>query len=371
MRSRLQSRLFRMLQLSGRGEDDPRPSLGRAKAAWYPSRVRRILAAIVTLAAFASACASPPGDTRTARPRVAAAAAVTGPRAPLTRRAPLRYDVGGRAFPLPIVRGSIGGHPTLLLVDTGANVHVVAGWLARKLRFDLKKLGEQGTDHLGRSITTWQVDFPRLALEQWGAVGATSMIVIEIPQAFEKLGIGGILSPQKLADEGDAVVLDLYGGEMRAAWWDDAARELSASGTSLVTSEIRACEEPDGNGTGLAYVVPSAIDGQKVSLLVDTGAQRSDVLASSPAGQKLAPRSVADREPMYTASGKVVIRRVHDARIETGGFAVAGDIGVVEGSADRACPRDGMLGMDVLRACRLLLGRTRFYGTCSRIDGAR
>jgi predicted aspartyl protease len=328
-----------------------------------------LLPALAALAGCGPARPARSGDA-SVHPRVATAQS-TGPRAPVQRRAPLRFELGGRAFPLPVVRATVAGHPTMLLVDTGANVHVVAGWLARKLALPLEKLGDVGSDHVGKTITTWRSKAAPLALEGWGPVGTSSVIVTEIPEAIEKLGIGGIVSPQKLGDEGDAVVLDLYRGELRAAWWDDAVKELAAGpGASFVTEgRQRACEEPDASGPGIAYVVPATIDGQSAALLVDTGAHRSDVFASSAPGQKLAPRSVTDIEPVYTASGKVSARKLQGARIVSGGFSVVGDVGLIQGSADSGCPRDGVLAMDVLRACTLVLGRARVAGMCTRIDG--
>ena len=319
---------------------------------------------------MATGCAGVRADEP--HPRVATAAR-SEPRAPLRRRAELRYDLVGRAFPLPVVKATIGGRPTLMLVDTGANVHVVAGWLARRLGLPMKKLGDVGSDHVGKAITTWRVEGPAsaLAIDGWGPVAATSLVVTEVPEAIEKMGIGGIVSPQRLADEGDAVLLDLYRGELRAAWWDAAERELGASGTALVApGKQHACEEPDDTGAGVSYVLPVKVEGHVVSLLLDTGAYRSDVFASSPAGQKLLPRSVTDSEPVYAASGRVISRKLRDARIVTGDVSVVGDVGLIQGAADDACPRDGVLAMDVLRACTLLLGRSRVAGVCARIDGA-
>lgn len=330
--------------------------------------VRRAALVLVPALLAAAGCAGTREGDGSGHPRVATAAHA-GPRVPVRRRAPLRFELGGRAFPLPVVNATIAGQPTTLLVDTGANVHVVAGWLARKLALPLEKLGEVGSDHVGKSITTWRSRNTSVTVEGWGAVGTSSVIVTEIPEAIERLGIGGILSPQKLADEGDAVVLDLYRGELRGAWWDDAMKELA--GTSLVAEgKQRACEEPDASGPGVAYVVPASIDGQAVSLLVDTGAHRSNVFASSAPGQKLAGRSVADSEPVYTASGKVSARKLQGARLVAGAFATTSDVGLIQGSPDSACPRDGVLAMDMLRACTLVLGRSRLAGACTRIDGA-
>lgn len=333
--------------------------------------VVRLLASVLVLLVAGAGCAASRGDETSGHPRVAAAAGAR-PHARPTRHATVRYDLRGRPFDLPLVHGTLDGQRTIFLLDTGANVHIVGATLARKLGLAMTKTNERGSDHLGMPITTWRIDKPQLVLDEWGPVAPPSAVVTEIPKALERLGVGGILSPQKLATEGDAVVLDLYRGEIRDAWWEDAAREIGATGAPLVgrgPEDGKACEEPDRTGTGLAYVLPASVEGQSVSLLLDTGAQRSDLFASSPAGQKLLPRSVTDDEPMYAASGKFVIRRLPRAAITAGAFSSVVDVGLVEGSADSACKRDGVLAMDVLRACTLVLGRSRAFGTCAPIDG--
>ncbi len=104
---------------------------------------------------------------RAARPKVGARlAAATPAGARLTRRATLHYDIRGRSFPLPLVTGKISGHPVLMLVDTGANSHVVAGWFARKVGLSMRKLGDVGTDHVGKSIATYRIDKINLTLNK-------------------------------------------------------------------------------------------------------------------------------------------------------------------------------------------------------------
>jgi hypothetical protein len=67
---------------------------------------------------------------------------------------------------------------------------------------------------------------------------------------------------------------------------------------------------------------------------------------------------------MYTASGKISARKLRGARITTGEFVTTTDVDLIGGGGDGACPRDGVLAMDVLRSCALLLGRTAIYGRC-------
>ena len=283
----------------------------------------------------------------------------------MARRAKLVYEIHGRPFPLPLVNGTIAGQPALMLVDTGANSHVIAGWFARKLGLGMKKLGDVGTDHVGKTIATFRVEKPEIAIDEWGALTPTPVLATDVPEVIEKLGIGAFISPQRLVEDGDSVVLDLAKGELRPAWWDEAHYELSATGVPLVLVEARACEETEGPIKGLAFVVPATVESQRVELLLDTGAQHSDVFTSSIAGQRLAGQSTVNKEPMYTASGKISARKLKGAHVGAGSFAVTTDVDLIGGAADSSCPRDGVLAMDVLRSCSLLLGRSRVYGRCN------
>jgi hypothetical protein len=252
-----------------------------------------------------------------------------------------------------------------MLVDTGANSHVIAGWFARKLGLPMKKLGDVGTDHVGKTIATFRIEKPDMAIDEWGPLTPVPVLATDVPEVIEKLGIGAFISPQRLVEEGDSVVLDLAKGELRPAWWDEARYELSATGSPLVVGEPRACEETEGPIKGLAYVLPATVESQRVELLLDTGAQHSDVFTTSLAGQKLAAQSTVNKEPMYTASGKISARKLRSARINAGSFSVTTDVDLIGGAADSSCPRDGVLAMDFLRSCTLLLGRSRIYGRCA------
>ena len=333
--------------------------------------MRSFLVALITVAAVASAAAcspaaTPPPSRGQARLATATPPGPDGdPAHPASpRRAKLRYEIHGRPFPLPLVTGTIAGQPVLMLVDTGANSHVIAGWLARKLGLPMKKLGDVGTDHVGKTIATFRIEKPDLAIDEWGTLTPMPVLATDVPEVIEKLGIGVFISPQRLVEEGDSVVLDLAKGELRAAWWDEARYELSATGVPLVLGEARACEETEGPIKGLAYVLPGAVESQRVELLLDTGAQHSDVFTTSFAGQKLTAQSTVNKEPMYTASGKISARKLKSARVSSGSFAVTTDVDLIAGAADSSCPRDGVLAMDVLRSCALLLGRQRIYGRC-------
>jgi predicted aspartyl protease len=332
--------------------------------------LRLFFVALIAAASALGCAQAAPAKPPHAQARLATATTVPDetPRTWTPRKAKLRYEIRGRAFPLPLVTGTIAGQPALMLVDTGANSHVIAGWFARKLGLPMRKLGDVGTDHVGKTIATFRIDKPEMAIDDWGPLTPMPVLATDVPDVIEKLGIGAFISPQRLVEEGDSVVLDLARSEMRPAWWDEAHYELSAMGVPLVLSEARACEETEGPIKGLAFVLPATVESQRVDLLLDTGAQHSDVFTTSPAGQRLAAQSTVNKEPMYTASGKISARKLKSARVSAGSFSITTDVDLIGGGADSSCPRDGVLAMDFLRSCTLLLGRQRVYGRCKQAD---
>jgi hypothetical protein len=205
-----------------------------------------------------------------------------------------------------------------------------------------------------------------MTIDGWGAVAEGPMIAAEVPQFYENLGIGGFVSPQQLVrEEGEAVVLDLAAGEMRASRYDEAIHKLGHHGSSLAPNGARLCEAPDADPLPApVFVVPATVEGRAVDLLVDTGAERSDLLATSTAGKALSSRSVANKEQMIGASGKVTSRLVRSATVGVGDFAVRTDVALISGTVDPDCMRDGVVSMDVLRTCVLVLGKTSIAGRC-------
>ncbi len=322
-------------------------------------------AGLVLLSLTLSACGAAAPTTGVPHTQLAASPTETnaGPRKPLTRRAKLHYELNGRSFPLPVVHGTVLGHPTWMLIDTGANSHVIAGWFAKKIGLPMFRLGDVGTDHAGRSIATFRVEHPKLALDDWGELDDGPMLVTEVPAIIEKLGIGAFVSPQKLNEEGDAVVLDLVAHEVRAAYFDEASK---GDGTPLLDAGARVCEDTQSPIKGLAYVAPANVGGSPAWLLVDTGAQRSDVLAGSIPGKTLAPKSIPNKEQMYGASGKLTSRTIPRATVVVGDVERQLDVDLIGGESDPYCPRDGVLSMDVLRGCVLVLGRKQIAARCPK-----
>jgi predicted aspartyl protease len=328
---------------------------------------------VVLLAALA-ACGGAHGETaavyRAPGPLVAATVpssattavpeAATGP-----RRVGLKFELNGRKFPLPLVHGTVSGEPLWMLVDTGANSHVIASWVARKVGLLMHPLGDVGSDHTGRAVSAYTVEHPAVAIDGWGPLVDGPMLVTDVPEPIERIGIGAFVSPQWLATAGDGVVLDLPAQQMYTAPWTEAAQMLDArAGAEIAPRGARLCRDDASAIKGLAFVLRASVDGHGVDLLLDTGAHRTDLLSTSPAGKQLADRATPSREQMYAASGLVRTSLVRATALRIGDWSLTSDIDLVPGIADPMCPRDGVVSMDALQSCTLLLGRTGMRGRC-------
>ena len=280
------------------------------------------------------------------------------------RHVKLHFELGRRPFPLPLVHGTVSGEPTWMLVDTGANSHVIAGWLARKAHLEARNLGDVGTDHTGRAIATSRVDHPKVLVDEWGALSDSPILVTEVPEAVARLGIGAFISPQALAAANGAIVLDLKSAEMREEDGGHPKALLGPRGAEVFGTAAHPCVDDDSPIRGLAFVIPVTIEGTRAALLLDTGAHHTDLLSSTPIGKRFLPRSVPNREQVYAASGKIVTRTVRTAKVTLGEYAVVTDVDLIPGESDPSCPRDGVLAMDILRSCVIVLERAKVYGRC-------
>lgn len=312
--------------------------------------------------------ATPPAPILAAT--VPSAPASTSERTPTApRQTSLAFELNGRAFPLPVVHATVSGQPVWLLVDTGANSNVIARHVAQKAGLPMRALGDVGSDHTGRAVAAYSVEHPDVVVDGWGSIADGPMLVTDVPEPIARIGIGGFLSPQWLAERGDAVVLDLPAREMRTAPWDDAVSALSQrGGRTLTPGGSRVCADDGSAIKGLAFVLPAKIDGRAVQLLLDTGAHRTDLLTTSRAGKALVANSAPSHEQMYAASGRVKTRVVKGAEVRVGEWSMTTDIDLVPGISDPACPRDGVVSMDLLGACVIVLSRAGVLGRCGTSD---
>src|SRR5262252_2394576 len=68
---------------------------------------------------------------------VALARPTIEPPQPTLRKVELGFELGGQPFPSPLLRATIGGRSTWLVVDTGTSYHALSEWLATDLSLPL------------------------------------------------------------------------------------------------------------------------------------------------------------------------------------------------------------------------------------------
>jgi predicted aspartyl protease len=247
---------------------------------------------------------------------------------------------------IPLVHVTVAGRAARFLLDTGAYDHILEGWFAHELQ-DAEASGKSAAvmDHANRKVAMDAYSEVSFALDGWGPLGNIRPLATRDPTMGPvTLGIGGILSPQKLA-RGVAVVLDFPAGEMRTADLAGATALAGAHHTSLGTA-IRC---------GTHYLVAATVEGKEARLLVDTGASGTDLKGSSPAGRALAGRSGIARD-LNTVGGAVGARVIPDAKLVVGQLVARLDVQLVDDRAFASrCGSDGVVGMDVLASCVVVI----------------
>jgi hypothetical protein len=131
-------------------------------------------------------------------------------------RVPITF--GGHA---PAAPGTIGGIETLFVLDTGSDVHILTKELVDRLGLAVEP-GEEGVDHSGATMPSWSVEETALTLDGLDVV-LREIVSIPAPRPFPALGIGGILSPQRLHPTA-VTVIDLLHDELLLV--DPEAEEL-------------------------------------------------------------------------------------------------------------------------------------------------
>ncbi len=269
-------------------------------------------------------------------------------------RVPITYEVAsGGTTHAPMVMASVGGAPEARYVlDTGSEVHLLNEDLADELGLT-KVPGEEGTDHSGATMPSWDV----------GSVGCTlggldltlrDVVSIPAPPPFPGFGVRGILSPQHLHPSAWAV-LDMANDELLLVEGTDEELEAFLSPMSPALTMLRL---PRDEGF-TSVVVPAAIEGfDEMPAMIDTGGKRTEVAASAVSG-------MTAESPGHAGAGV--------SGVSYAGASAGAQTLVVQGHrlavpalhVRDAMPDPAIIGMDVLRgtvvACAADLARPVFW----------
>jgi hypothetical protein len=254
-----------------------------------------------------------------------------------------------------------------MIVDTGTGANVIAGWLARALALPTTKLPRPTHDPSGRPVLLERCDRPQIAIDGFAPLPDRPTAVVELPAAFERAGIGALLSPQTLADARATVVLDLPRKELRRVRSEDLPATDTRDGASDLDHPVLC--RGDGAGFGNTRLTADVlVDGVSTTLEVDTGAIGSPLFlaADTEAGRSVLVRGDLVDEKGFSAAGAAPARTAHGVPVQVNGQTRRLDVSVIAGTRDVHCGVEGRLGFDWLRSCVLSIGEREHRLRCAQ-----
>jgi hypothetical protein len=260
------------------------------------------------------------------------------------------------------VRLTFNGEAAWFVFDTGAAAHTFARWFVESaaLEIDSSYTGLAARDATGGSVQLLVVHGLVGGLEGGDSLRIGTGVVAGFPPMFEAAQIGGLLNPQLLAEAATAVVLDLRVPELRLEPFDRAVRRLGAAVSD--EEEVEVCVSD-------AAAIPNRIFAIRVSsgdrdgwLKLDTGADVTSIRRGSSLLEGV------ELEAGGISMGVAGQLRRHDLARDLvlvfAGHTVMTSAQVVEPTLG-ACGNDGLLGLDAVGRCALILGRESIAFACS------
>jgi Aspartyl protease/gag-polyprotein putative aspartyl protease len=266
-----------------------------------------------------------------------------------------------RGFPSPMLHATVGGREVWFIVDTGAGVHVLASWLAAAAHLSLRQTTTTVTGSTGAESRVAIAENTVLRLDDGGQLRLPQASVTDFPPIFAEQRLGGLISPQLLAGPKTAAVLDLRVPRLRFQAFDVAFAILGGKheNGSLGSEVCRNAASPFENRL---YAAPIQVAGMKALMLVDSGATGTLVVPASPLAAGLTSRISGTNHTQGIGGVVQNTGKVPDVRLARGGTATS--ITLAIGGSAPSCGSDGLLGMDALRQCTLVLAAHAFAWSC-------
>lgn len=313
----------------------------RHKHNWAIGRV--LLTLVLVSPCVASACATK-----------APSAATSISTAQTTRKAaPILFiSIHGKPFPYPLIKVRINGERATMMLDTGSNEVVLSRDVVKRLGLATTTLQYSGTDGV-RSVRLAKVLAPNITVQGLGKLPPVRVLVTPLPKAFDKLGIAGVLSPQRLVQKGHSITVNFITKQLVVTSSAAASAHLGAiSGVVDVPTVFH----PTSGAP--QYGVTAQISGVQAKLKLDTGSMDTAVFADSAIGKTLAQSRPFHGQERQVASGAVKTNVVSNVAIRVGGVTKTTNISIMPSSHNSDHFFQGRLGMRFLRRCVLVLSGT-------------
>jgi hypothetical protein len=275
---------------------------------------------------------------------------------------PIFYDPAlvAKGFPSPLVKARIAGQDALFIVDSGASVNVLADWYAKVAKIPTTTATGAATGSGGKTTAVQMVHGLRGQWSDGQRLNLKEAIIVAFPPIFETLHLAGLVSPQLLAPKGTAAVLDLKIPSLEFKPFARAMSDLHLSQAIKVPQQV--CRNLDSQFLNRLYLAPVTAAGVTDLLQIDTGATKTIVSADSKIAHAIETNS--ELGPRSEGLGGEVNgqRMVRNVQLLRGAKTVALNPSIGEVSA--SCDAKGLLGMDALRNCLLILGKDEMAFTC-------
>ena len=277
----------------------------------------------VTVALILNGCASKPTAPKENNPTVNQVAATTSKMWRLTFDKRLEQN----DFAAPILNLDFGSETLPFLVDTSSTSHSIDKWAADALQIS------SGDNVIQADFKIYAQEFP-----------AANFQVTKMNPRYEANGVAGHISPQLLIGE-NAMAMDFLNSKMFHDTFEHLAQQFNVN-----ENKTSACLKQNSKGTSL-YILPVKINGSELNMLVDSSAEDTVIKLNHPLAKDL----------LKNRNGKLF--KLHKVKISLAGKKVSRLIDIKE-LPSLPCKADGLLGMDVLKLCILIMDKNQLAINC-------
>lgn len=230
-------------------------------------------------------------------------------------------------FAAPILNLVFGSETLPFLVNTSSTSHSIDQWAADALK-------------LTPANNIISTDFKIYSQ----ALPLANFQVTKMNPRYEENGVAGFISPQLLITE-NAIALDFLNSKVFQDKFDNLVGQYNVK-----DSKIDACLKQGPEGASL-YIVPVKINGSDLNMLVDSSAEDTTIKQSHPLAKSL----------LKDGNGKLF--KLHKVKVSITGKTVTRLIDIKE-LPSLPCKADGLLGMDVLKLCVLIMDKNQLAVNC-------